>query len=417
MKKGRNRILYLMNAGWIEWMLGNYKSSNQYFHGADTLIEDMVKNPVNEFFSLLVNPNVKPYEPEDFEKVFVNYFKALNYLQLGNYDDALVECRRITNLLYQLNDKYKEKKNRYSDDAFAQMLIGLIYDATGDYNNAFIAYRNSLKVYDSVYTRNFGLSAPLQLKKDLLRTAHKSGLYSEVRWFEDQFGIKYVPEKEDGGDVIFLWQNGFGPVKTEWSINFTQLPGSNGFVVFANDELGISFPFFIGDRPDNEKSALSNLKFVRVAFPKYVERQPFYTSGKVLNDGNSYELSIVQDVNSIAFKTLNDRMLREMGNALLRFATKQAMEEITRKQNQDAGAVIGLINMITEQADTRNWQTLPFSVSYARIHLNEGMQQLKLETSNPQASNQYDFQIEVKNGKTGFIIFQNPETLPINIQY
>ncbi len=39
---------------------------------------------------------------------------------------------------------------RYQHDAFANNLIGLIYDASGDYNNAFIAYRNAYDIYEEI---------------------------------------------------------------------------------------------------------------------------------------------------------------------------------------------------------------------------------------------------------------------------
>ncbi len=83
------------------------------------------------------------------KKHSLNYYKALNYINLGRYDEALVECRRINIKLNQLNDKYKDKKNKYSGDAFAHLLMGIIYDASKDYNNAFIAYRNALEVYET----------------------------------------------------------------------------------------------------------------------------------------------------------------------------------------------------------------------------------------------------------------------------
>jgi len=409
MQKSRNRLLYLMNSGWLERMLGNYEASNRYFNGADTLIEDLVKKPAAEALALIINPTVTPYEPEDFEKVFVNYFKALNFLEMGLYNEALVECRRITNLLYALNDKYKDKKNRYSNDAFANLMIGLIYDATGDYNNAFIAYRNSLNIYDSVYVRNFGVAAPEQLKKDLIRTAYLSGLIAEAKWYESKFGIINQPSDNTTGDLVFLWQNGFGPVKAEWSVNFTQLPGADGFVNFTSEELGITFPVYIGDRSAKEKQHFSDLKFIRVAFPKYVERKPFYHSARITVTNGTQELLLAQDVNAIAFKTLQDRMMREMGESLARLAAKQVMEAIAREQNKDAGAVVSILNAITEQADTRNWQTLPYSVSYARIPLQAGLQKITLEPYNAQTTSRQQLEVEIRKGNTSFMTFQTIE--------
>ena len=144
---GKNQLLYYINRGYVSWILQNYTESNQYFATADKIMEDYVKNYYLEALTLVSNPNVKPYKPEDFEVVMVNYFMALNYIQLGMYEDAIVECKRINIKLNQLNDKFKDHKNRYQRDAFAHNLMGIIYETNNDYNNAFIAYRNALEIY------------------------------------------------------------------------------------------------------------------------------------------------------------------------------------------------------------------------------------------------------------------------------
>ncbi len=409
---GINRLLYLFNDGWVDWSLGNYASSNNSFNEADLMIEDQQKKLGFEALALIINPTVKPYQPEDFEVVLIHYFKALNYINLGLHDDALVECRRMNIILYQLNDKYKDKKNRYSDDAFAHVLIGLIYEADNNINDAFIAYRNAYEAYKKVYEKNFNVSAPLQLKKDLLRTAYLLRFTDELRQYEDEFDMQYKNIEHDGGELVFIWQNGFGPVKAEWSINFTVIKGSGGFVTLANEELGLSFPFYIGDMSSNEKASFSDMNFFRVAFPKYVERKPVYTRAKVISGTEEYDLYLAENVNAIAFKTLQDRMFREMANSLLRLATKKAMEQAARQENQDVGAVIGIINALTEKADTRNWQTLPFSISYTRIPLPEGENKLIFQQSNDQASVPLGFDVSIKKGGMHFYTHQSIASLP-----
>jgi len=110
-------------------MTNTSTESNLAFEEADKLIEDYQKNIGLEALALVTNPMVKPYKPEDFEVVMVNYFKALNYLNLGKYREALVEVRRINEKLNQLNDKYPDHKNRYQDDAFAHIVVGLKYES------------------------------------------------------------------------------------------------------------------------------------------------------------------------------------------------------------------------------------------------------------------------------------------------
>ena len=400
----RNRLLYYLNRGYVSWMLNDYQHSVDYLNIAENVIDDHSINFGAEALALVSNPMVKPYRAEDFEVVMVNCFKAIDYMQLDETEDAMVECRRINLKLNSLNDKYKDHKNRYQRDAFANTMMGLLYDANGDYNNAFIAYRNALEIYETDYSLNFNIQPPQQLKIDLLRTAYIMGFSEELDFYERQFSMKYTPVKKPEAEMIFFWMNGFGPVKDEWSINFTIIRGEGGLVTFVNEREGFSFPFFLGS--SSEKESFSDLKLVRVAFPKYVERIPVSESAVITAGGTSYQLEPVEDINAIAFKTLNDRFMREMAGSLLRVATKQALEEVTRKKDKNAGSILSIFNAVTEKADTRNWQCLPHGISYARIPLNSGNNQLTLNVKMIDGKTvTSDVSIQAKQGKTYFHAF------------
>jgi uncharacterized protein len=412
-KKGKNRVLYLFNKGWLGWMTNANTESNIAFEEADKVIEDYQKNYGLEALALVTNPMVKPYKPEDFEVVMVNYFKALNYLNLGQYREALVEVRRINEKLNQLNDKYPDHKNRYQDDAFAHIVMGLIYDANREYNDAFIAYRNALNVYEKSYQQNFDVQVPEQLKWDLMRAAYRTGFNEELRFYEQKFNLKYVNKPNDGGELVFFWHNGFGPVKSEWSINFAKTSNSNGFVTFANEENGMSFPIFIGDRSEDEKSGFSSLSMLRIAFPKYLERKPVFNTAEITANGIQYPLQYAQNINGIAFKTLKDRMWREMANAVVRLASKKALEAIADKKNENLGTAVSIFNALTEKADTRNWQTLPYAVSYARVALPSGENSVVFSASSATgASKKENFKFNIVKGKTTFFCFSTLESYP-----
>jgi uncharacterized protein len=410
MQRPNNRLLFLLQSGWTNWMLGDHMQSIREFDEADLMIEDQHKRVVNEALALLINPTVRPYQPEDFEIVLVNYFKALNFLSTGNMESALVEVRRMNIRLNELNDRHRDRKNRYSDDAFAHVIMGMIFDAANDPNNAFIAYRNALNVYRDIYKEQFNVAVPRQLKKDILRAAHQSGLFAELRRFENEFEMRYEPFHNDGGELVFIWHNGLGPVKAEWSINFAVVKGEGGFVNFVNEDMGITFPFYIGDRSENEKQGLADLSVVRVAFPKYLERQPLFSRASITFNDEVFELELAQDINEIAFKTLNDRMIREMANSLLRLAIRKGLEEAARRENKDLGAAIGLLGAIAERADTRNWQTLPHSIHYVRIPLPEGNHQLTLNSYIGAQSVKQTIEVEIRNGRTTFYTYQNVAT-------
>ena len=70
-------------------------------------------------------------------------------MKMGRFEEALVEVRRMEILLNQLDDKYKSEE-KFNKDAFVHLLMGLVYDAQGDINNAFIA-ADTVILYENYY--------------------------------------------------------------------------------------------------------------------------------------------------------------------------------------------------------------------------------------------------------------------------
>jgi hypothetical protein len=123
-------------------------------------------------------------------------------------------------------------------------------------------------------------------------------------------------------------------------------------------------------------------------------------------------LELAEDVNKIAFHSLRQRMLQEFGKGLLRAALKKATEHSLRKEDERLGAVIGIVNAITEKADTRNWQTLPHSIYYSRVPLKEGVNPVKFTLQSQNQRNiDYNFTYTAKKGQTLFHTFSSLETL------
>ncbi|MEJ0054394.1 MAG: hypothetical protein WDN75_01310 [Bacteroidota bacterium] len=376
---GKRQFLFEVNNGLLLSLMGRYQESNEYFERAYLYGEDYHINYLTEAGSYLTNPNFTAYKGEDHEHLMLLYFKALNYLKLGKTDDALVECRRLNIRLQQLTDRY-DSENKYRKDAFINTLMGIIYDSDRDYNNAFIAYRNAIEIYNDDYKRLFKVDAPEQLKYDLLRTAKLSGMDTEFESYKTQFGMEdYVYKPSDGADLVFFWHNGLSPVKAEWGINFVVSRRDN-FIVFTNSDLGMVFPFNMGSYDEKDRRGLAGLEVFRVAFPKYIERPVYFTKSTITVDGREQPLQLMEDVNKIAFKCLSERMTLELSKALVRVALKKVAEYQVRKDDRTLGSVLGIINAITEKADTRNWQTLPHSIYYSRVRLKEGTNQVSFTT-------------------------------------
>jgi len=394
--KPRNRLLYLLEKGKVAYLDGNYKLSNQLFNEADMNIEENKKAVGNKIIGALLNPEKETYKGEDFEKVAIHYYKALNYTFLSKYDEALVEAKRISLQLQKINEAYPEgKKNRYKDDAFALNLQGLLYEASGDVNNAFIAYRNAVDLYLENQGTYIGVPIPKQLKQDVLRTADIMGFSNNVEEYEKKLGIKYKKEKNQSDqEVVVFWENGLVPYKDETFFTFTVLPGAGlGYATIINEDLSLDLPF-----PTFNKNS-STLDVFNVAFPKYVARQPYYNSATIISAENTYDFQLAQNYDEIAFKTLKDRTVREIGKMALRIATKKAMQYTVQNQNEGLGIALSLVNALTESADTRNWQSLPSKIYYSRVPLKGGESTLNFQLQSfSRGKNQIEIKVDQKKG-------------------
>ena len=374
--KRRNRLLFLLEKGKLAHLAGQYSRSNQYFNEADLLIEDQQVQLGSEALAFVTNDMQRPYQAEDFEAVTIHFYKAGNYLMLRANSEALVEARRMNLRLQALDDKFPDHKNRYDGDALGHVLMGVVYEASGDYNNAFIAYRNAANLFEEGDSY-MGTPIPAQLQKDVLRTAYLSGFQSDVRFYERQFGMNYQHRPSEGGHLVLFWENALGPVKSEWSVNFTIVDDDSdkGRYVVVNNDLGLAFPLDF-DKDDEEEDddgvGIEDIQLLRVAFPKYVLRPDRYVHATLVGNGQKVSLHPLEDYDYIARRSLQDRFMREAARGMGRLVTKKLAELSLKEENETAGAVLGLLNVITEKADTRNWQTLPATVSYIRVPLRSG---------------------------------------------
>ncbi len=399
-KRSRNRLLFLLEQGFVQRQSGYLRASNRSWLEADQLMEDFRKKQGSEMLALISNPMMKPYQAEDAEFVLVHYYLALNFLELKEFESALVECRRIQLRMQELEDKYKGK-NRYSCDAFVLMLSGMIYEAMGNSNDAFIAYRNAYNCYQEVAKKQFDTEAPQSLKEDILRTARKNGFLDELDRYEKEWGIQWNPDTLRSAEIIILVNHGLGPVKAENSLSFFMVQGAGGVVNFTDESGTLNFPFMMPSSSE-EKSALGRVQSLRIAFPKYVTRDKRYDQLELTMGGQVFPLAVVENVNAIAFQSLEDRKARELGNSLMRLAVKKGIEMALREQDQTLGAIVGLAGAISEKADTRHWQTLPYEVLMKRIPVQAGSHQLILNWKGVQ-SKADTFSVSIKPGETLFL--------------
>ncbi|GHS86494.1 hypothetical protein FACS189487_00890 [Campylobacterota bacterium] len=341
-----DRLPYELNRAIVLQAAGRYEESISAFEAAKALVEEFDALSVTEqTASLVVNDAAIAYYGEDYERVYLNFYAAIDYLMMGDLHGARVEAMQADARLKLLNGAY--------DDAAARLLGGVIFDALGERGDALVSYRQAYRAYKDGF---FGVAVPAPLKSDLLRLSKQLGIGDEYKQYLAEFGKEYERAAagaagsagRDTGELVAIVSAGFAPIKRSERAMF---PSPYGGIV--------------------------------VAIPHYETRvvsDPIY-----MVDGEPVALSLISNITAIAADALAKRLPEITARSVARVTAKKALEYAAEQAGNAAeggkdGSMTGLAarllmqvtNIATEVADTRSWLTLPDKIYFARATLPAG---------------------------------------------
>jgi len=415
----KSRVLYWMDRGMTLQLAGEYQRSNEVLEQAEDEIDRLYTRHIRtESFAFMTNDNTLPFEGDPYEQVMINVLKALNYASLNQWQDALVEARRIDHRLNVLTDRTKDK-GAYRDDGFARYLSGILYESAGDVNNAFIAYRKAYETFEA--SRSWSRTAvPSQLRADLLRTADALHLSQEFREYQQLFPDttwKSIEEQQHLAQVIVISYNGRAPRKED---QFIDLPISMDALQLVLINQGLSQATHQQHRAADSVLYGLNGRVVRVALPKLIPQKTQVhvdTVSLIPEQGAPVTIrtELAQDVTALADKALSERMVGIATKAVARAAFKYSVAEGATRGAQhavggDAGPWVGLaVGLLTkgfavasEEADKRSWRTLPDEIHLARTWVSPGVYRLKKAPATGVAASSKT--ISVRAGESAVVI-------------
>jgi uncharacterized protein len=385
----KSDVLYNMDLGLLYHYAGMSDSSSAHLLAAEREIENLYTKSVSlAALSIILNDNILPYDGEDFERVLLNVFLALNYAEQGLPDEALVEARKVDLKMREFIRKY-EGKNTYQEDAFARYLAGALYESAGELTDAFIEYQKADEAYRT-YARIYGTKAPSFLLDDLARTARQLGFSEESEKYVKLGGTDTVAPSGTRGSIIVVAYSGKSPVKTEVRTN-----------VSIGDSAGVIHTF-------------------QIALPKFTPRmtneRTYQVEVRKSDDSGLVTItrtSIAENITAIAGQSLDDRLaliyLKSGGRAVLKFLAAEKAKSKLREKNENllmnllSSIAVDLAVGATEQADIRSWRTLPAQIQLARLELPEGSYDVSLESSD-RGFGIPAHRARVKSGKITFLI-------------
>jgi hypothetical protein len=396
----RDEVLYLLNQGMLRRMNGDYAGSNLSLEAAKGRMDALYATSVTETtLTFVVNDATQSYVGEEHEQVLVHLYKALNYLELHQLNEARVEALQVDIRLREIGGKFSGAQ--YTEDAFARYLTGMIYEELEEWSDALIAYR---KAYEA-YQNSAGITAvpvPRALQYDLLRMTQRQGLTAERNKYRKEFGITQwssVAERREQGELVFILHNGLAPIKRERSV---AVPDPS-----INHIIRVSLPYY-----ESHPVMVTGARVSARALAN-----PGQTESGLAESSASTEL--MEDIDAIARKNLSAKLpgitVRAVARAAAKRAISRAAQQAARSSNDRNDAMAALIlgfgvevtTILTERADTRSWLTLPHDIRLARLPLPPGMYMVRVDFLGygDQAIATREYPVTIERGRKQYISY------------
>ncbi len=364
LKADGDQLIHLLDYSAALQICGDYKKSNQFFLKAEKLADEIDYLSVSRVAgATLLNEEMVQYKGDTFEKLFINVSLALNFMELGQFDEALVEVRKINQKF--LKYKADDKKN-FELSSFAKYLSALIWEADKKYDDACIDYKEAF--FLDIKYRKVGV--------DMLRGCWKANRQAEFKDLVIKMNATIeeikLAKDFDRTELILVFMQGWGPRKQPRfdAPSFPQLISVNNETHFLKAEV-------IG------------------AQDKVLET---YQSEPVYSVENAAIAALNADYNSLVARRVGSRVAKEIVASQIR-------------QNDKAlGQLAWLVMVASERADLRQWSIYPKTVHIVRIPLKPGLHTIRLTGLNIYLNDSEklpDLAVNIRGGQKKFELIRS----------
>lgn len=394
-------VLYQLERGLLLRLVGRLEESCRAFDDADRIAEDLFTRSItNEAVSLATTDRMRPYRPPAHELLLARFYQALNYLERGDLEGALVESRRIAQILDERRDSEDPGIERVAP--VAHLLAGLIREAAGEPDAALVHYRR-LFADAHASAQVLGRDPPEWLIRRCWRLAGAVGVDLTGELPEPYDGREPTPPRFT---AVLFFEQGFVPPRLEARIDVPI------FKKEAENDAAQLGPV-IGTRglaihrdgwaaPRGAEIAY----WLAIALPYYgpdpfVPAQPRISSG-----GRTAGADAFANVAGQARDQLAQEMPGIAARTAVRTITKYLAQREAKKQGGEiAGILTNVIGAATEQAETRTWLTLPHEISVAALDLPAAVDRLDLQWFGGERSEAFEL-VRIPDSDIGLCLFR-----------
>jgi uncharacterized protein len=369
-----DNLLWALQTGATERALKQFSQSTAWLDSCEEMMKtfDVQWRQTDVIGTTLVNDNIIPYRGQIYDGIMVNTYKALNFMALGDNDNARVEFNRAMERQKRAKETFDaeiekqaastEKANAKKESVDYKKTAGSpetqsriakaypelsAFDAYPDFVNPFSTYLGGVF---------FMVTGDAAKARDLLRES--AGMVPDnqyvVKDFETVNGL--LNGKPAEPTVWVFFENGLGPKK---------------------DEFRIDIPLFM---------FTEDVYYTGIALPKLTKRLAACERLMIQSQGKSYPTEIVGDMDRVVQTEFAKEFPWILIRAVIAAATKTtAQYYLTRDYNDESVRVLtrvatAVYSAATTAADVRIWSALPKNFQVAALPMpSDG--QLTIEAS------------------------------------
>jgi len=364
--EGKDAVVWRLEQGAVLRAAERFEESNQAFDKAEELVnkyEEAAKMSVSrEAIAAVTNLTTLPYEGFAYDKIMMNTYKALNYLELGDYEKARVELYRayerqkdavhINSKRIEKAQEEGEKQNLHvnmdkvnNDNRFKNQFDNYYSDL--NQLSAYADYVNPAAVYlDGLFfmTRATGNSDLERSRNSFERVRSMIGENKFIR--QDLETVQQV-------------------------INGQQIPATT-YVFFETgqaperEQIRIDLPLFL---------ITPGVPYVGAAFPKLKYRDNYISALNVSYSGTTEPTLLLASMDGVIAREFKNELPIIITKTLIASAVKAAVtygaSRAASQKNETAKYVTLIAGAIyqaaTNQADLRTWTSLPKEFQFCRF--------------------------------------------------
>lgn len=384
-----NRFLYWYDLGLLFHYDEQFDSSRTCFARASQVTEELFARSVtNEALSLITNDNIRPYRPRRYEHILLHQFLAFSYLVDNELEEALVEARKTQQVVKSYHDRRIPGRAPYAGDAMADYLASLMYESSGETDNA------AISMFQAVSHYRMG---PLSLSPQIASQA-RDLLWCADRLDDiDSLGLEHPdstalrPPCAAPTEIVLVGYAGLAPVVGEtvfWGSYIVGLSLTLHYRNPAGDTLLIVLPApplpesEIKKLNAGEKTKAGTSFFVKFSIPAFKPRSSQTTRFVCFADSSKTPIGsvVIDDIGALIAHELDEERPVTLTRTALRVVLRTLAVQKAKAEMTTANPALNLLVHVggdiaqgqLEKADTRSCFLLPQSIQAVRIPVKPG---------------------------------------------